>query len=620
MDYEQHFSLACAPFPPAVDISFYYPSRTHEQFLESALANINSGLIAFQVVGEVGTGKTMMLRVLEERLRGDFLVAPVLNPYITIRELLRLLCKHWHLGPSLSGGVIAEHLMTSFRAQLNSTMADGSRLVLLVDEAQSLPEGTRDTIHQLIQFAEAEKRIHVIFFTKTERSWERSRPDAGEEEIQWPTVVFSAFSLSETVEYIQRRLELAGSSNEFLMSATAIRRIHEASGGRPGLINLICERSLMAAAITGDTVADVPHVQKALDSLQEELPPVPPEHVPKTRWAGLRIGTGILLLGVLVIGWWLWPSEQMTSTQNPVIPAKPQAGLGKGAQTEAGTSLAVGPTVGSPPAHPVSKAETPPGTTPPVSLASSSLTPVAGASVPMPWEVVHLPAGHRVVTIDLSSGQGRLWSGSEGGFNLKVDFKASGSAEAGLYILGIINKNRFIFTYPLANRDLFKPGPELWNMISQFNTEDVLPVLTYGAARQSQPDLVDKSKEIRGLIRDWATAWRVKDVDRLVQLYAVPFTYATEGGTKTRTYVKETLQTWIKQTAIQDGPLTSSLSDVVCLLNPGHKEQAVAVFNYKLLRGTKDEGGTMVLFFEQAVHGPTRNKWTIVAQLWVPES
>ncbi|MBF0527880.1 MAG: hypothetical protein HQK55_01145 [Deltaproteobacteria bacterium] len=626
MDYEQNFKLKSAPFQQTADPSFYYADRTHEQLLESILSLLASGEPVVQVVGDLGTGKTLLIRVLEGKITGDWRVAVVLNPYLTPQELVRALVKQWRLGSLPLEGPTPDNLSAGLIMKMKFDRREGQNYLLVIDDAQALSALTRDFVQELAALAASEKLFKLAVFSNNELDWLFSGSAAGQADQPKPPLKLSALSAGETVEYIQHRLEVAGRRDREAISAIVLNRIHEASGGRPKFINLIAERTLMAATIAGEKTADLSHFQKAMASLKNDLPPVRTisfintQAIKKNKSALVAVACILLICGIAIY-WWMRPASQSKPEDTSISSTIPQTGLSNWFKNDPGAALGTAPTMVGPLRNQESLAKSPPAgsdlskqTSPGPSSEALSQKPVP------PPEVVVLPMGHQVVTIDRQTGAGRLWSGGDRQAVLKMDFKTTPTTSSGLYILGVtLKKNSFVFAYPLADKERIKPGPELWSLVGERGFAGVLPVVITAADNQTDSGRVQKVKEIKKLVAEWDSAWRGKNIDRLVQLHGEPFTYVADGGNKIKTYVKKTLQTWIKQTIDRNGPLSSSLSDVVCLINPEQPSQAAAVFNYKLQRGTQSDDGSVVLIFKLVTTSSGREEWKIVAELWVPE-
>ncbi len=249
--YEKHFNLNQLPFSIAPDPSFLYLSSAHREALAHLMYGFSHGGFVM-VTGEVGTGKTTLLRNLVKQTPPDLDVAFILNPRLTVRELLASLCDELGIAydPDTTTSVkqyvdlITRHLLATHRA--------GRSTVMIIDEAQNLSPAVLEQVRLLTNLeTDDRKLLRIILIGQPELKEMLERQDL-RQLAQRITARYHLGSLSreDTYAYIMHRMSRAG-GNPQAFSAGALRRIYALSKGTPRLINVIADRSLLGAYTLG---------------------------------------------------------------------------------------------------------------------------------------------------------------------------------------------------------------------------------------------------------------------------------------------------------------------------------------------------------------------------------
>ena len=347
--YAAYFGLREPPFAITPDPSYVYPSRHHQEALAHLLYGTGEDGGFVQLTGEVGTGKTTLVRaLLEQRLDGVD-IALCLNPRLTVEELLAVVCdelgvsyprEHQTLKPLLD--VLNEHLLR--------THAAGRRTVLIIDEAQNLSREVLEQIRLLTNLETAKhKLLRIILVGQPELRRLLARPDLR----QLAQRITARHHLSpldsrETAAYIDHRLRIAGGRAD-LFTSGARRAVHRCSGGIPRLINVISDRALLGAYSQGVRRVTAGTVRRAArEALRGEgtggrmlafwqglrrMVPIRPA-VPKPASDGVRkrrvrpwlaLGTGLAGLGMIGFGFWLSHAKPppVDPTPSPVVDPAP---------------------------------------------------------------------------------------------------------------------------------------------------------------------------------------------------------------------------------------------------------------------------------------------------------
>lgn len=315
--YHNFFGLSEQAFSIAVNPRYLYMSDQHREALAHLLYGIQIGGFVM-LTGEVGTGKTTIIRCLLEQMPANTDLAIILNPMASAPELLSTICDE--LGVRyIVDGWSTKDLTDALHHFLLENHRKGRKTVLLIDEAQLLKPTVLEQIRLLTNLeTTTEKLLQIILVGQPELKKLLARPSLRQLS-QRITARFhlEALSLPETHAYIAHRLRIAGMPdhrNPF--PDPIIKRIHSFSGGIPRLINIICERMMLGAYGKNRTVIDNEiFEQAALEvsgttahlATQKRLPAVPE----KWRYALAGVAGTIVLICLI---WLLIP----TSSNGPV--------------------------------------------------------------------------------------------------------------------------------------------------------------------------------------------------------------------------------------------------------------------------------------------------------------
>lgn len=279
MDYLTFFSLTEDPFRLTPDTAYFYPSQGHNEIISSLNYAIEQKEGFSLLVGEPGTGKTTLLRVLMDGWKGKAEVALIITPRLSPEEFLQSVLEDLNVTlPAAS----KNEMLKAFRDILVERSASGKRVLIVVDEAQNLPDDTLEELRLLSNLeTEKEKLLQIILIGQMELK-DRLEAQALRQLNQRITVraTLKPLTSSETWDYINYRLVRAGRGGTIFDEGSK-KLIFQASGGIPRLINLIASRALMAAYVEGSTLVKKNHVLYARQHLAEGgearrvLPPVP---------------------------------------------------------------------------------------------------------------------------------------------------------------------------------------------------------------------------------------------------------------------------------------------------------------------------------------------------------
>ncbi|MHB8743028.1 MAG: ExeA family protein [Sulfuricaulis sp.] len=263
--YGTHFGLQELPFTITPDTSFFFAHASHQEALNTLLLAVRSGEGFMKIVGEVGTGKTLLCRkflgALDSR---EFVTAYIPNPYLQPMTLL-LACAD-ELGIIYPQHVNQHQLVKLINRYLIDTYAGGKRVLLCLDEAQAIPLETLESL-RLLSNLETERRklLQVVLFGQPELDIRLNNPSIRQlkQRISF-SCQLAPLSLSEIEFYISHRLTVAGYRGPRLFPHKVVKHIYRASNGIPRLVNILAHKALMAAFGEGARVVAERHVRLAV--------------------------------------------------------------------------------------------------------------------------------------------------------------------------------------------------------------------------------------------------------------------------------------------------------------------------------------------------------------------
>jgi general secretion pathway protein A len=318
--YTSFFGLQEKPFAITPDPRYLYLSERHAEALAHLLYGINEAGGFIQLTGEVGTGKTTIIRSLLEQLPANADVALILNPRVTPAEFLLTICEELRIPVPEPGRGSVKLLMDLIGRRLLDTHARGRRVVLIVDEAQNLSAHTLEQVRLLTNLETATtKLLQIILIGQPELRDLLARPEL-RQLAQRITARYHLNPLSseETAGYIKHRMRVAGATAEAFTPAS-LAEVHRLSGGVPRIINVICDRALLGAFTHEDHRVSGKLVRDAATQVYGR--PMP---APWLRWA--IIGSIAAALALVAAGLWsLLASRPPASTDATAAEAAPVA-------------------------------------------------------------------------------------------------------------------------------------------------------------------------------------------------------------------------------------------------------------------------------------------------------
>jgi general secretion pathway protein A len=243
--YTDFFGLNEKPFAITPDPRYLYMSARHTDALAHLFYGISESGGFIQLTGEVGTGKTTLIRSLLEQLPEKADIALILSPQLTTIEFLQAIIDELHCPPSVERTVKAQ--IDALNAHLMEAHAAGRRVVLIVDEAQTLSPELLEQVRLLTNLETAkQKLLQIILIGQPELRDVLDRSEM-RQIAQRITGRYHLEPLAkvDTEAYVEHRLRVAGAQRD-IFTPGAVRALHRCSRGIPRLINVIADRALLA--------------------------------------------------------------------------------------------------------------------------------------------------------------------------------------------------------------------------------------------------------------------------------------------------------------------------------------------------------------------------------------
>jgi len=262
---DAYFGFSCSPFENTLDQRFMFLSRRNAEITAALLSFVQEKKSFAFLCGEVGTGKTMIVHHLLGKLPPS--VLPVLIPYPAVEfiEILRYVARA--LKVDLNGKKIAE-LTNELKAALTKASIEGRQVLLIIDEAHNLPISSLENISILSNIEITEKKLLQILLTgQSELGLKLQRSEIVRQLLKKLNFhrLLSLFSPSETIEYIDHRLKIAGSSFDKCFKPDCKKQIYEMTDGVARSINRLCDTALLICMVEKEDLVTEWILKKAHD-------------------------------------------------------------------------------------------------------------------------------------------------------------------------------------------------------------------------------------------------------------------------------------------------------------------------------------------------------------------
>jgi len=302
--YTSFFGLSEKPFAITPDPRYLYLSERHAEALAHLLYGINEAGGFIQLTGEVGTGKTTVVRTLLSRIPHHADVAVILNPRVTPVEFLLTICEELGVAIAETERDSVKSMVDALNRRLLTAHAEGRRIIVIVDEAQNLSAEVLEQVRLLTNLeTPTHKLLQIILIGQPELRELLDRTELR----QVAQRITGRYHLKpllheETKGYIRHRLRVAGAAGE-IFTGGALSEVHRLSSGIPRVINVTCDRALLGAYTRETRKVTGALVRRAAGEVYGR------RIVPA--WLQWSVGAVCIaaIAGAGVVGWLVWQQQ-----------------------------------------------------------------------------------------------------------------------------------------------------------------------------------------------------------------------------------------------------------------------------------------------------------------------
>jgi len=261
----KHFGFTKLPFTLSPNTQFFVNLKTHKECFNTLVFALGTGEGFVKVTGEVGTGKTVLCRKLLNQLSSkEFITAYIPNPAMPPEVLRRALARE--LKVPEADTLDHYQLIDRINDQLIRIAQSGKKTVLVIDEAQSLPEDTLEEVRLLSNLeTEQHKLIQIVLFGQPELNdlLDKKRFRQLKQRLAF-SASLDRLDFEDLEQYVNQRVHVAGYNGGKIFDYPAMKLLHKGTLGTPRVINVIAQKALLLAYSQGQTTVSKSHVKKAL--------------------------------------------------------------------------------------------------------------------------------------------------------------------------------------------------------------------------------------------------------------------------------------------------------------------------------------------------------------------
>ncbi|TRZ95094.1 AAA family ATPase [bacterium] len=264
--YCKFYGLKERPFNVTSDPAFFFLSRHHQEALAHLLYGVTQRKGIIVITGEIGTGKTTLCRFFLNQLGENVKTAFILNPHFSDIQLLEAIIKDFGVKSQDKSRLSFVWALNKF---LLAESEDGNNVVLIIDEAQNLKPSQLEQVRLLSNLeTDKNKLMQIILAGQPELNRRLNLYDL--RQLRQRIMVryhIAPLDMDEIKRYIEHRLNVAGSDGRINFSEEALQQISVFSKGTPRLINIICDRALLAGFIAESNLIDINIIKRSLEEL-----------------------------------------------------------------------------------------------------------------------------------------------------------------------------------------------------------------------------------------------------------------------------------------------------------------------------------------------------------------
>jgi general secretion pathway protein A len=269
--YEKHFGFLELPFSVTPDPRFFYNNSLHREAFVTLRYGIEARKGFIVITGEVGTGKTTLLRVFMHGVESTIHTAFIFNPQLSFTDLIRAILTDLGIAHSTEGRLT---LLEKLNDYLIEQLKKGHVVAILVDEAQDLSDEVLEELRLLSNLeTDSEKLVQIVLMGQPEFERRLDRPELRQLKQRIALRCrLTPLPRDEVGAYINYRLKTAGYEGKGLFDARAVERITLYSQGIPRLINVICDNALLIAYASSKKRVSAEMIEEVAWDLQLTVP------------------------------------------------------------------------------------------------------------------------------------------------------------------------------------------------------------------------------------------------------------------------------------------------------------------------------------------------------------
>lgn len=268
--YESHYNLSAKPFQLKPDPNFFYGSKGHRRAMAYLEYGLSQGEGFIVITGEIGAGKTTLVRNLFRKLqRQNFVAAQIVNTHVEAEDIVRMVAAAFGLPfQDASKAVLLARLEQFFR----QCDVQGKRVLLVVDEAQNLSARAIEELRMLSNF-QTEERSLLQTFLLGQPEFRRILLSPNMQQLQQRVIAtyhLGPLDAEDMRAYIEHRLHTAGWSGTPSLDDSAFARIFTHTGGIPRKVNMLCDRLFLHGYLEDLSTFGEQEVAAVIADIQEE--------------------------------------------------------------------------------------------------------------------------------------------------------------------------------------------------------------------------------------------------------------------------------------------------------------------------------------------------------------
>ncbi len=294
--YLKHFGLNEMPFSLTPNTQFFLNIGSHQEALNLLVVGLENAAGFIKIIGEVGTGKTILCRQLLNSLDDRYVTAYIPNPHLTPAGMRIAFAEE--LGVAVHRNQGQHRVLAKINERLIELAQQDKLVVLLIDEAQAMPEETIEALRLLTNLeTETQKLLQVVLFGQPELDELLNRASLRQLKQR---ITFSYYLKpldQESIErYISHRLSASGYNGAALYPKNTLKQLYRASRGIPRLVNILCHKAMMVAYGKGERQITPAFIRRAVADTESAFP------IPLINIRQLLL-LGSLLLAMLFAGY-----------------------------------------------------------------------------------------------------------------------------------------------------------------------------------------------------------------------------------------------------------------------------------------------------------------------------